>query len=148
MVKGVDLESVQKGLNSLDKAIEAFKGIIPNNSSTPLKDVYEPQKKTIERIYLLIERLYNSLISMPIDVAAVNRYANEMVSLNTGLKEFVNTVIAQATEVENNVLSANKIRSEVGSFDVALCEAEKDFFKGNFSQANQNALSVIQKPKR
>ena len=113
-----------------------------------LKDVYEPQKKTIERIYLLIERLYNSLISMPIDVAAVNRYANEMVSLNTGLKEFVNTVIAQATEVENNVLSANKIRSEVGSFDVALCEAEKDFFKGNFSQANQNALSVIQKPKR
>ena len=85
---------------------------------------------------------------MPIDVAAVNRYANEMVSLNTGLKEFVNTVIAQATEVENNVLSANKIRSEVGSFDVALCEAEKDFFKGNFSQANQNALSVIQKPKR
>ena len=43
MVKGVDLESVQKGLNSLDKAIEAFKGIIPNNSSTPLKDVYEPR---------------------------------------------------------------------------------------------------------
>ena len=119
-----------------------------NDKTLNLKDVYEPQKKTIERIYLLIERLYNSLISMPIDVAAVNRYANEMVSLNTGLKEFVNTVIAQATEVENNVLSANKIRSEVGSFDVALCEAEKDFFKGNFSQANQNALSVIQKPKR
>ena len=43
MVKGVDLESVQKGLNSLDKAIEAFKGIIPNNSNTPLKDVYEPR---------------------------------------------------------------------------------------------------------
>ena len=44
MVKGVDLNTVQKGSKSLDKAIEAFKGIIPDKSSTDaLKNTYEPR---------------------------------------------------------------------------------------------------------
>ncbi len=43
MVKGIDLNNVQKGLNSLDKAIEALKGIVPSTvSETPLKD-YQPR---------------------------------------------------------------------------------------------------------
>lgn len=42
MVKGIDLNTVQKGLNSLDKAIEAFKGIIPDKTSS-LTDNYEPR---------------------------------------------------------------------------------------------------------
>ncbi|MBQ8472228.1 MAG: YlbD family protein [Bacilli bacterium] len=42
MVKGIDLNTVQKGLNSLDKAIEAFKGIIPDKTSN-LTDTYEPR---------------------------------------------------------------------------------------------------------
>lgn len=43
MVKGVDLNTVQKGLNSLDKAIEAFKGILPDKAGASVKDVYEPR---------------------------------------------------------------------------------------------------------
>lgn len=43
LVKGVDLNTVQKGLNSLDKAIEAFKGLVPTNTTNNLKDVYEPR---------------------------------------------------------------------------------------------------------
>lgn len=43
MVKGVDLNTVQKGLNSLDKAIEAFKGIIPDKGTDALKNTYEPR---------------------------------------------------------------------------------------------------------
>lgn len=43
MVKGIDLNTVQKGLSSLDKAIEAFKGFIPSDSKSDLKDVYEPR---------------------------------------------------------------------------------------------------------
>ena len=44
MVKGVDLTTVQRGLNSLDKAIEAFKGIIPEKGTTDaLKNNYEPR---------------------------------------------------------------------------------------------------------
>ncbi len=42
LVKGVDLTAVQKGLNSLDKAIEAFKGLTPN-STTPEVPNYEPR---------------------------------------------------------------------------------------------------------
>ena len=42
LVKGVDLNTVQKGLSSLDKAIEAFKGIIPDNTSS-VSNVYEPR---------------------------------------------------------------------------------------------------------
>ena len=43
LVRGVDLNTVQKGLNNLDKAIEAFKGIIPDKAGTVLKDNYEPR---------------------------------------------------------------------------------------------------------
>lgn len=39
MVKGIDLESVRKGLNSLDKAIDAFKDLVPSKSVA--KDLYE-----------------------------------------------------------------------------------------------------------
>ena len=42
LVKGVDLNTVQKGLSSLDKAIEAFKGIIPDKTSS-VSNVYEPR---------------------------------------------------------------------------------------------------------
>ena len=40
LFKGIDLNSVQKALTSLDKAIEAFKGF--NNSSN---DIYEERPK-------------------------------------------------------------------------------------------------------
>ncbi len=39
MVKGMDLESVRKGLNSLDKAIDAFKDLVPAKGVA--KDLYE-----------------------------------------------------------------------------------------------------------
>lgn len=42
VVKGIDLNTVQKGLSSLDKAIEAFKGIVPNQTQS-LRDTYEPR---------------------------------------------------------------------------------------------------------
>ncbi len=42
LVKGVDLTAVQKGLNSLDKAIEAFKGLAPTGVSKVASD-YEPR---------------------------------------------------------------------------------------------------------
>ncbi len=42
LIKGVDLGAVQKGLNSLDKAIEAFKGLVPNETKKPASD-YEPR---------------------------------------------------------------------------------------------------------
>ena len=41
LIKGVDLNTVQKGLSSLDKAIDAFKDIIP--TKTPNIDSYEPR---------------------------------------------------------------------------------------------------------
>ena len=41
-VKGIDLNSVQKGLNGLDKAIEAFKDILPDKTKTTI-DNYEPR---------------------------------------------------------------------------------------------------------
>ena len=43
LVKGIDLNTVQKGLNSLDKAIEAFKGFVPDKDSSVTKDLYEPR---------------------------------------------------------------------------------------------------------
>lgn len=42
LVKNIDLNTVQRGLSSLDKAIEAFKGLVPS-SDTPLKGNYEPR---------------------------------------------------------------------------------------------------------
>ena len=42
LVKNVDLNTVQRGLSSLDKAIEAFKGIIPSSDTNP-KVNYEPR---------------------------------------------------------------------------------------------------------
>ncbi len=42
LIKGVDLNTVQKGLSSLDKAIDAFKEIIPSNK-TPNINNYEPR---------------------------------------------------------------------------------------------------------
>lgn len=39
MIKGMDLESVRKGLNSLDKAIDAFKDLVPAKGVA--KDLYE-----------------------------------------------------------------------------------------------------------
>lgn len=41
-VKGIDLNTVQRGLNSLDKAIEAFKDILPDKPKVP-EDSYEPR---------------------------------------------------------------------------------------------------------
>ena len=41
-IKGIDLNSVQKGLNGLDKAIEAFKDIIPDKTTPPVSN-YEPR---------------------------------------------------------------------------------------------------------
>lgn len=35
LIKGIDLNSVQKALTSLDKAIEAFKGFNSNNNTSP-----------------------------------------------------------------------------------------------------------------
>jgi len=43
LVKGIDLNTVQKGLNSLDKAIEAFKGFVPDKGVSDVKNVYEPR---------------------------------------------------------------------------------------------------------
>lgn len=44
MIKGIDLNSVQKGLNSLDKAIDAFKGLISKDTvSDTIKTAYEPR---------------------------------------------------------------------------------------------------------
>ncbi len=42
MVKGLDLDTVQKGLNSLDKAIEAFKGLTPTDTASNVTN-YEPR---------------------------------------------------------------------------------------------------------
>lgn len=42
LIKGVDLNTVQKGLSSLDKAIDAFKDILPSNK-TPNVTNYEPR---------------------------------------------------------------------------------------------------------
>ncbi len=42
LIKGVDLNTVQKGLSSLDKAIDAFKDIIPNNTKDVVNN-YEPR---------------------------------------------------------------------------------------------------------
>ena len=41
-VKGIDLNSIQKGLNGLDKAIDAFKDILPDKSKAP-DNIYEPK---------------------------------------------------------------------------------------------------------
>lgn len=41
LIKGVDLNTVQKGLSSLDKAIDAFKDIIPSTKISNT-DNYEP----------------------------------------------------------------------------------------------------------
>ena len=41
-IKGIDLNSVQKGLNGLDKAIEAFKDILPDKTNIPVNN-YEPR---------------------------------------------------------------------------------------------------------
>lgn len=41
LIKGVDLDTVQKGLNNLDKAIDAFKGILPDK--TIRNNLYEPR---------------------------------------------------------------------------------------------------------
>ena len=43
MIKGVDLNTVQNCLNSLDKAIDAFKGIIPTAAKSTNIDNYEPR---------------------------------------------------------------------------------------------------------
>ena len=45
LVKGIDLNSVQKALTSLDKAIEAFKGF-NNSSQTPYEE--RPKNKYFE----------------------------------------------------------------------------------------------------
>ena len=42
LVKGIDLNTVQKGLSSLDKAIDAFKDILPNKTIS-VKNNYEPR---------------------------------------------------------------------------------------------------------
>ena len=41
LIKGIDLNTVQKGLLSLDKAIDAFKDLIPNKNIN--QDNYEPR---------------------------------------------------------------------------------------------------------
>ena len=41
--KGIDLNTVQKGLNGLDKAIEAFKDILPDKTKVPTDIPYEPR---------------------------------------------------------------------------------------------------------
>ncbi len=41
-IKGIDLNTVQKGLNSLDKAIEAFKDILPDKAKGS-EETYEPR---------------------------------------------------------------------------------------------------------
>ena len=41
MIKGIDLNTVQNCLESVDKAIDAFKGIIPKTNSNPTN--YEPR---------------------------------------------------------------------------------------------------------
>ncbi len=42
LIKGIDLNTVQKGLSSLDKAIDAFKDIIPSNKISNVNN-YEPR---------------------------------------------------------------------------------------------------------
>ena len=42
LIKGIDLNTVQKGLSSLDKAIDAFKDIIPSNKTSNINN-YEPR---------------------------------------------------------------------------------------------------------
>ena len=41
-VKGIDLNSIQKGLNGLDKAIDAFKDILPDKPKSS-DSIYEPR---------------------------------------------------------------------------------------------------------
>ncbi len=41
-VKGIDLNSIQKGLNGLDKAIDAFKDILPDKPKVS-DNMYEPR---------------------------------------------------------------------------------------------------------
>lgn len=41
-VKGIDLNSIQKGLNGLDKAIDAFKDILPDKPKSS-DNIYEPR---------------------------------------------------------------------------------------------------------
>ena len=45
MIRGVDLNTVQNCLESIDKAIDAFKGIIPaaSNNASPNINNYEPR---------------------------------------------------------------------------------------------------------
>ena len=42
LIKGIDLNTVQQGLSSLNKAIDAFKDIIPSKNTTRV-DNYEPR---------------------------------------------------------------------------------------------------------
>lgn len=43
LIKGVDLNAVQKGLNSLSKTIDTFKDFVPNDNKNISTDNYEPR---------------------------------------------------------------------------------------------------------
>lgn len=43
LIKGVDLNAVQKGLNSLSKTIDTFKDFVPKDNKNISTDNYEPR---------------------------------------------------------------------------------------------------------
>ncbi|MCF0117282.1 MAG: hypothetical protein HUJ61_04445 [Bacilli bacterium] len=101
--------------------------------------------ETIDFLYQQLDCIYNILMSNPINVDNAIKYANQVREVSKNMFDDYNERIKLAKKAEENILLANKSRSEFQDFALILNEADKHFLAGDFESSNREVTTILEK---
>ncbi|MBQ7250057.1 MAG: hypothetical protein IJS37_01765 [Bacilli bacterium] len=107
-----------------------------------LEEKYRP---TIERCYDLIDIIFDTANTLPIDVSKVNQDVLELHDLGTALVEGLMSDYDACRKAEGAIVYANRERRRFGEVNDILKQAETLYFSGEFARVSDETTACLRR---
>lgn len=107
-----------------------------------LEEKYRP---TIERCYDLIDIIFDTANTLPIDVSKVNQDVLELHDLGTALVEGLMSDYDACRKAEGAIVYANRERRRFGEVNDILKQAETLYFSGEFARVSDETAACLRR---
>ena len=107
-----------------------------------LEEKYRP---TIERCYDLIDLIFDTANTLPIDVSKVNQDVLELHDLGTALVEGLMSDYDACRKAEGAIVYANRERRRFGEVNDILKQAETLYFSGEFARVSDETTACLRR---
>ena len=107
--------------------------------------INEKYLPTIERCYDLIDTVFDTANTLPIDVSKVNADVIELHDLGTALVDNLMSDYDACRKAEGAIVYANRERRRFGEVNDALKQAEALYFSGEFNRVSEETSACIRR---